>query len=215
MGVGGVVNNAASIDTDKNHAGEWLPVWQFNAGALNPSEVSWSSSYARNIYNIGKNGFTKTSLTVVGSSIQNLSDNGFGTEKFPLVIVANKKMKMAFSEDSSHGGTEGIYHVFSWQKEDDVSFIGKFVKSQALIATINPDCKISDNVVVNPCGLFSTWTQGSAESFLESAWVASLSEFDTDWDGSVNSKIKEFYKKFYRYDLSSAQLKEILAGCES
>ena len=58
-----------------------------------------------------------------------------------------------------------------------------------------------DDIVVNPTGLFCDWTQGTVESFLESAWVSSVIRgSDIDW----KQYVVNFYYEFYGRTLTEA-----------
>ena len=55
------------------------------------------------------------------------------------------------------------------------------------------------NVVLNPCGLFCSWTDGSMESILETAWAYKVFRSD---DGFFESQLSDFYSRFYGYSLT-------------
>ena len=66
------------------------------------------------------------------------------------------------------------------------------------------------DVYVNPTGL-GDWVDGSAESILESVWVAyQVQGYYTE--NKMKNIIVDFYSTFYGYDLSATELAEILAG---
>ncbi|MCD7887695.1 MAG: hypothetical protein LUG44_08825, partial [Clostridiales bacterium] len=66
------------------------------------------------------------------------------------------------------------------------------------------------DVIVNPTGL-GDWVDGSAESILESVWVAcQVQGYYTE--NKMKNIIVDFYSTFYGYDLSATELADILAG---
>ncbi len=65
----------------------------------------------------------------------------------------------------------------------------------------------SSSIAVNPKGLFSDWTQGTVESFLEAAWVSD--EVNDNANGvDWKQEATDFYKEFYDYDLNANQLEQ-------
>lgn len=213
LGCAGVVNNGAALDTSKQSAGLLAPAWQFNTGELNPSDASYGKAYSSAIYSEWDNGFAKTTLTVVGSSKNAIASNGFGTTKFPVVIVGNQKMKRSFK--ASAANSKGLYHAFGYVKAGSAGTIhGTLAGGTPVITAIDEDVDLDEAIQVNPHGLFSDWTQGSVESCLESAWAANIDAFDNDWSGKAEDEVKDFYETNYRYRLSDSEAEDILDGAE-
>lgn len=210
IGVAGVVNNAAAVDIDEKHDGQLIPAWQFNVNTLSPSKIRYSGSVKGTVYSSWTSSFVKSTLAKVNSSSHNYETNGFGTDTFPVVIVADNGMKKSFLKSAS--SSKGVYHAFGWVEDDGGSYQGVKVGNVDIFSAISDEAKVEDIVKVNPHGLFSSWIEGSAEACLESAWIANIDEFDNDWNGKATAKVKEFYKTFYRYDLSDAQVEKIMAG---
>ena len=215
LGVAGVINNAAAIDETKKNAGLLVPAWQFNPNELNPSSASYSRQFASSIYSQWDTAATKTTLAKPGNKASNMHEVGFGTETFPVVIVATERMKQAFLASASD--SSGIYQPFGFTTSpyDMNTFHGTLVGRKAVYSAIAEDLDISPTtkaIVVNPHGLFSNWIDGSAESFLECAWAANIQSFESDWTGSAADEVKAFYQEFYRYDISDGEVQSVLNG---
>lgn len=68
-----------------------------------------------------------------------------------------------------------------------------------------------DKLIRNPVGTFN-WDRYSAEEALQILWAAKLFHPDKFEDLDMVEKTKEFYKKFYEYDLTDDEADRILAG---
>ncbi len=68
-----------------------------------------------------------------------------------------------------------------------------------------------DKLIRNPVGTFN-WDRYSAEEALQVLWAAKLFHPDKFEDLDMVEKTKEFYKKFYDYDLTDDEADRILAG---
>ncbi len=64
-------------------------------------------------------------------------------------------------------------------------------------------------VFVVPAGVF-LWGTRSAEGALQPLWLAKMLYPELFKDLNLEQKVREFYARFYNYDLSEAELKEIL-----
>lgn len=121
-----------------------------------------------------------------------------GDSNFPAVIVENEEIKDKIRSSEMWIGRERI----TVNGESGYGFKasnGRFVKSYA---------KKGYDIYVNPEGV-SSWTKGSVESVLESIWAAW--KFSGSYSkNDVKDEIREFYSTFYRYDLSSSELNDIL-----
>ena len=68
-------------------------------------------------------------------------------------------------------------------------------------------------VIVNPLGTFP-WVRYSAEEALQVLWAAQLFYPEKFTDVDMVQKTREFYKKYYNYDLSVENAKQILLGLD-
>lgn len=66
-------------------------------------------------------------------------------------------------------------------------------------------------VFVVPSGVY-LWSVRSAEGALQPLWLAKVLYPNTFKDLDLKQKTKEFYKKFYNYELNDKELQEILSG---
>lgn len=66
-------------------------------------------------------------------------------------------------------------------------------------------------VFVVPSGVY-LWSVRSAEGALQPLWLAKVLYPDAFKDLDLEQKTKEFYKKFYNYELNDKELQEILSG---
>ncbi|MFD1671870.1 ABC transporter substrate-binding protein [Agrilactobacillus yilanensis] len=69
----------------------------------------------------------------------------------------------------------------------------------------------NNKVYGNPTGTFA-WDRYSAEEALQVLWVAKLLHPKDMKNVDMNKKTRQFYQKYYNYDLTKAQAKLILAG---
>ncbi|MDO4502824.1 MAG: hypothetical protein Q4D06_06530 [Coriobacteriia bacterium] len=215
MGNAGVVNNAAAIaKTSKSLDGLLTPAWQFSTRQLDPDKVKWSSDFSSKDKFESWNNFANATLTCVDSNKNNLPQNALGTEKYPYVIVADQKMRTKFL--ASAQSSKGLYHGYGTISEGDGNSTahGTMAGSEAVYAAIDESVDLNQAVLVNPHGLFADWTKGSVESCLEGVWITDNPAFDCQWSGSVRDEIKDFYQRFYRYDLSGSELDQILKGAQ-
>lgn len=126
-------------------------------------------------------------------------DVSLGERQFPAIVVDSSSTKNAIQSSEiwqkSERVTQGYDTDFGYIRE------GRLIRSY-----VRGDYEI----YVNPSGVMS-WTDGSVESVLESVWTAW--KFHGKYtESEVKSEIREFYKKFYRYDLSDSELNSILYG---
>ncbi len=221
---GGLINNAA--DKGSSSDSGTIPAWQFSNNIMNFKKSKWKYS------STGE--FAKTSDVVASAWGQVLfttdvdqDGNGvgasFGTETFPTIITGSKSIKKAIVNNSKKAN--GAYHPYDRESAPGGSSFGKKIGSSICYSSIGVDGANSGNtntfsngqissssVHVNPHGLFSSWTAGSVESFLEAAWVNDDVEGNKTTVG-VSSLVKEFYQTFYRYDgMSNSQVEDVLDG---
>lgn len=145
-----------------------------------------------------------------------------GDKTYPAVLVSSQEIKdkLEASKNSSTGlyraGTlhEGetnesvLNHYLGYDGMWDYLYetLNSNITSAGLVTDIFGDY----DIYVNPCGIGS-WADGSVEGFLETIW-ASSKFYGSYSQNQVNAQIRDFYKKFYRHDLTDAQLDDILDG---
>ena len=67
----------------------------------------------------------------------------------------------------------------------------------------------SKQIFIIPSGVFS-WVPPNAEGTLQILWLAKMFYPNEFKDLNLESKVREFYERFYNYKLSNSELKEIL-----
>lgn len=129
--------------------------------------------------------------------------NGLGSDTlFPAIVVANREIKTKIEADSlwkSYGYVSA--------KNGDAQNFGCLAEDGSIIESTIID---SYDIYVNPRGIGS-WSEGSAESVLEPVWLA-WKFYDAYTQAEVEVYIREFYQKFYGYELSKEDLAIILSG---
>ncbi len=224
---GGLINNAAVKGT-QNDTGT-IPVWQFNSNSMTFVKSKWSFSSSGE--------FTKTDSVKASAWGQVLLTTGvnasgygvgssFGTDTFPTIIVCSKSAKNKIINNSAKAN--GAYHPYDLASASQggiaVSYFGKKVGNNVCQSSIGVDGsesggvntfssgKIDDSSVhVNPKGMASSWMKGSAESFLEAAWVNDVVQENSS-QVDVEKTVRDFYSEFYRHSLSNSELSSILSG---
>lgn len=178
---------------------------------LRYSYGSWTVSGSKassNGFNNSNSKYLETSYTVsLGGDDTDTVTTSLGLSTFPCVIVANSDVQAGIL--SSKSQSNGQWAVYEHINNADNTFnsdafldsAGNMVRTQ-----ISADY----DILVNPSGLRS-WTDGTAESVLETIWAAyavrgAISESE------VRSYISDFYTQFYGYTPSSSEISSILAG---
>ena len=211
MGVGGAADNSA-------FGGDWGKlgvVWQFDSMYVRSDASNWdyssASPFARGIYNIDNSSFYNGSLLKTAERrwrhVKHL-----GEQEYPAVIVTDANMRSALLADAQSG--TGIYSAYGYTTiVDGAQVTGLRLPSGNVIPSdISSAINWDDAVLVLPDGLVSQWTQGSVESVLMAPWIASQWQFQTGWHGDFEQEVRDFYSTFYRYDLSDAELADIIDG---
>lgn len=121
---------------------------------------------------------------------------------FVTLIAANNSVKNAIESEKNRDRSPWKYYDDSTQvawsfKDGDYSY-HNYVGG-------------AYNIYVNPKGAAS-WTEGTPESILESLWLLSKFYPDKLSDADMKAKVKDFYKTFYRYDVSNSMLNRVLNG---
>ncbi len=214
---GGLVNTAAA--KGGKTAGQVID-WQFNSNmaAFNKGKWTFSTGGAvdksRNISVNASGGWTMSFFTATSGS-GNSSDTGgeiasgaptnnFGTSSFPKVIAATQQIQTKLIENSTN--SSGIYHPYSSISTSLGNCCGVYSGgSGTFMSAIGADGATQvfskglteDDVLVNPHGLFSSWTEsGSPESFLEAAWACEEIS-GKEYPGGWKQRVKDFYEQFY------------------
>lgn len=216
---GGLINNAAAT-LSKSSIGE-VPLWQFNYNIFGFSTKDWSGitvdllsdkSIKNAAHVLLDSGINVANTTGLGA--------GLGSESFPKLIVTSTKIKNGIISNSKK--SNGMYTPYKWVPAGNgrnIESFGVNLGNNVLSSTIGSNgSKNGDNannllgssipndaIAVTPSGLFSDWTQGTVESFLEAAWVSD--EVNDDANGvDWKKEAKDFYKTFYDYDLNASKL---------
>ena len=185
MSIGGLCNTSA-LSADLFHEQYWY------VSPLVPYSMSISENAG--VWNKQVN---KSISSVTGK-------DSLGAENFKYVIAANKKIKKNIEDDKEK--EYGLWKSYGFQDSHGVTGYGMVIDSTFIYSNVIGDYE----VLVNPCGA-GRWTSGSPEAALEVYWVNGLlwGDFSHEY---INEKIKDFYKEFYRYELSSDEIKMILRG---
>ena len=230
---GGLINNAAARGNASDPG--LFPVWQFSSMLpviKDPAYVAYSTGGP---FDLSKTPSKRASGSgwdsVLLTTSQNLAwgspnpGSSYGTTLFPKLIAATQEIKRQMIDNSD--GDDDEYHPFETTTDDvrgargfnaggdEIYFscIGAPGASETVTRTIGDSITDAD-IVVNPHGLFCSWTEyGSVEGVLEAAWVNDVVNGESasvDW----LSKVTEFYNTFYRYDCSAdlATIENGLAG---
>lgn len=157
-----------------------------------------NGKYGSNNYNMSLwiGNFTWTTI----SNVEN---------KFTALIVNSKAVKEKITSEKSrdksvwkeYDAYDGTDSQGNWGFKD-----GKEIYLNRIGGTYD--------IYVNPKGLVS-WTEGTPESILEPIWLASKFYSNSFSENDVKAKVKEFYKTFYRYDLSDSMINKIIGGAEN
>jgi hypothetical protein len=129
-----------------------------------------------------------------------------GDEVFPAVIVASNDIREAILEDNKTGGMWTFYPdtYTADGKTHGNGFLDEI--GQMVSSAIHGEYQI----YVIPYGVGS-WSDGSAEGVLGSVWTA-MKFYNAFTQDELNNMINEFYRVFYRCDLTGEQLNAIMAG---
>ncbi len=231
--LGGVINNAAA-NFRASADGMLMMVWQFHTGSYGFDKKYWTYSansiLASAYYPSSASGWTYTLLTIgegTGSNSSGYSGSfpgaSFGTSTFPTVITTSQAAKDALVKNSQR--ENGLYTPYDIVTDGSLNYFGvntgsillfSCIGANGIDSTVNAfadyDGINEDAVYVNPCGLFSCWTEGAGmEAVLECAWANDVINSDSEevgyWD-----YVEEFYETFYRYSLTKADKTDILDG---
>ncbi len=224
LSVGGAINTASQ----SVGSGTSL-LWQFSPNHITALESDFSPPHLVSSY-LGTSGYEGVYFTsaylldTAGTSLIDGGMRGAGTSYFPYVITNNQatKAKLEADRDSSANSLYKIYSPIQWGSGS--VYIGPAVSagnSPPLLstagvtsrqATIGNNTSLYDpqgyDVVTNPHGMFESWTDGTIESVLETAWISSLYRNGND----PSDDIYYFYRTFYGHSLSSDEYQMIIDG---
>ncbi|MBR2736799.1 MAG: hypothetical protein IKD86_05765 [Firmicutes bacterium] len=130
---------------------------------------------------------------------------GLGDETFPYIIVPDPLTKSEIEHNRDQ--SDGLWHPYGFVDNGNINGNNGFMDSDnTLILT-----QISGyyDVLLNPQGLMSSWTEGGPEMILESAWAAWKFHNGISRD-QLGAYIKEFYLNFYGLELNDSQISTIL-----
>lgn len=217
MGCGGALNNAAAYGLVVNSNG-MRPFLTFNE---NEVRYTWNSK--SKLFTVSDKGtFSQGGNYVLSNAFDSIgtgesAEHHLGSSDFDRVFVGNKETKAALEKARGKGGStpSSFYSPGSYLTSSvsgyGFSIGGKILPTFSVVADAERDDVLYD-IVVNPCGMGGSWAEGSMESFLEAPWIASQYYGEKYSQEQVEEDVREFYKEFYGYELSKAELKQILDG---
>lgn len=210
LGCGGAVNNAAAYAT---YSSESLRMFL----NYNENQVSYSWQNLDEGVSVGKDGGSFRQggtflLTNACDARGNETEHHLGSSDFNKVIV--KTREIGNKLDAARRNPLGLYTPGAYRTETSVNGYG-IVKDSILVRCYSVVTNALRNdtlydIVVNPCGLAGSWTDGSMESFLEAAWSAHV--FCGYDETALRQNITQFYETFYGYTLSTDEVDAILSG---
>lgn len=214
LGCGGALNNAAAYGRGLSGTGYRLVL------AYNENQVtySWSGlddtvtlSKKNGTFNLGANYVLTNARDGAGNGDEN--EHHLGSDDFCTVIVRTADIQEAFEEALDESTGEGLYARAPYVDLSGIhgyGFTTGGVLISSFISNADADGDSEIEVIVNPTGMASSWTEGGLESFLEAPWAASI--FYDYSTSDLRADVSEFYETFYGYELSSAELDKILEG---
>lgn len=238
MSVGGAYNTSNDYRGKTSSKTQTTLVNQFNTNHVGMYASAFNKSSFVDSFPIssGNTAYGWTYLDDISSG------TGFGSEEFPYVITSNQADAEKMENDRELGEDNDdintLYEMYplvsnsgSSVRQHWIGFEGTKPNATVCYATggtteaQNDDLSISElsrmaknadyDVVTNPEGLFGeSWTDGSVESVLETAWISYLYYPDEHKDNYVSQTVYDFYSEFYGCELTSSQLSTILEGPE-
>lgn len=222
LSVGGVVNNAATGTwRSATLSGQTAVAWQFSQTTC-PSAFKYWSRLDRSKVSYAPatgDGLDRALMWNTGDRV------GLGTDEFPGVIVKTKRIAGYLEKDAAN--STGIYHPYPVSRTSgrtSVSGVG-YTNGNSLVSSCIGTSESGSSSVfydesgkangktygihVNPRGMTGSWTDGSVESVLESAWAYRTFR-KPDYD--LESKVKGFYRTFFDHDLTDGEYDSIVAG---
>lgn len=210
MGCGGAVNNAAAYGSYSASATRLFLNY-------NENQVSYSWSNLDGNVTVGKDGGSFKQggtylLTNACDARDTEAEHHLGSPDFNKVIVKTQTIKDKLT--AARKKPLGLYTPGTYQTVTGTSGYGLNLNGELLRCySVTADDTRNDTlygILVNPCGLVGTWSEGSMESFLEAVWVAH--EFCGYDAAKLEEDIRDFYETFYGYSLTTDELESILDG---
>ncbi len=168
-----------------------------NASAIYPDYGQVRSWYVNPLASVSK------TLTVTGgfaaqtNNVLTVADQvRLGDEDFPAIIVPNSRIRAHIISDPLWKTYQRI------ESSSGLTIDHGFLDGAGNIVPTT----ITGNygIYVNPGGVGS-WSEGSAEGILEPFWIAAQF-YDAYSRDELRAKTQEFYRTFYRHELTNAQL---------
>jgi ABC-type Fe3+-hydroxamate transport system substrate-binding protein len=189
FGVGGFANCVNRFSTESNE-GKNVAVIPFNLQEFN-------NSFTSNIAYLYTDTSYRTRNLAKASDLVGDSENaGLGTAKYPSIIVDSSETKRDIEKSD-------MWKNYGQVTDDSGQTNYGFLKSGHIVYT---EIRGDFDIFVNPYGV-TDWTTGSAESVLESIWVAEIVGGNTKV--SIQDEIEYFYNEFYGYDIAEKNPKMV------
>lgn len=214
MSCGGAINNAAAYG-DLVRTPALRTFTQYSEKAL---DFVWSVKPKDVTFLPGGGSISNTEANALLTNGYDAYDGKAGTAHplgsadFNKVFVASKEVKKGLDAAKAND----LYKPVSWQSFADysgygINLNGKLVPAYSVVAD-EARGDTGYEVIVNPTGMVGSWHTGSMESYLEALWIASQYYEDKVSEQDVMDAVESFYRDFYGYSLSSAELKKIIEG---
>lgn len=205
MSQAGVVNTAATYNAWK------CSYWYVNPITTSACSVIISGKFPK--YDTDTSDSDKTRILTSIAAATNGSDSFsaacLGDASFPAVIVSSHDVKGDIENDAAL--EYGLWKACPYITYNNVSFWGYTVYGLTITSSIHNVTGSGYAIHVNPKGLFS-WAGGSAESPLETLWVAKT-YYPSKCDKIDLSKaVEDFYSRYYHLTITPDQAATILAG---
>lgn len=208
MSIAGIVNNGAQYFDNENNNYTTRYAYYLPCGEGGGGQSTISGKYQSGKYVIN-HGLTTLCLMLGNYTFKDNGNENTYTNKFTGLVATNNKIKNAIEQEESKQISPWKSYKFSYLNSispgDGFMYEGHQYYTEV--------CGSFD-IFVNPKGV-APWTDGTPESVLESLWLASKFYPSNVSETEVKNKVREFYKTFYRHNLTDGELALILAGPES
>ena len=231
MSVGGVNNNAAQFHVSATRPTSLFYIWQFNLSYMGATTSRFQNA---TITTSKLEDFADNDVLV--RTMDPERTYSLGCDNFRTIIVKSRNIARALetARDEGTRTQSGLYAAYQYQDAYGQTGIGFYANQNMLVpsyigyvegirGTLSTRSSTAyerflngENpyeVVTNPHGLYSSWTNGSVESVLECQWIDDLYHANGDYT-NTGIVVREFYEKFYGYPLSDDQVASIIAGWE-
>lgn len=219
-------------------------VWQFNFAEVNPATaVTSTRNLSANFGNAPSSTSYCLTAAPATFNTDQVPEAYLGEENFYYLVCTTRTAAQAIIAERD-GNSRGIYTPYPWQDADGTSVLKGAIgpvntqTKTTVTATIggrnlgeagaNNRSVGQDNVSngidaygVTTCanGLYCNWVDGSIESFLMAFWAddfydtAGFEPGDATYERLEDEAVR-FYREFYHYELTKADLAAIEAGRE-